>query len=183
MGWVCVVEWPLVSMRTFSVMYDHTLFYICKLPNQTSYGPFKSSWGVCVGVCVDWHTRFIIWRIIKEEKGARMDLWSRLMFYWSHTYTIDSDTGAAQKVDNLLFGKQSMHALLVFFKLMAICSRGCPELMIKSLSPLSFFPTLLMLCAEAVFLYCCRDCPSCLAHLNSISWTEFDDIYYCHTVT
>ena len=31
-----VVKWQLVSVRTFSVMYDHILFYVCKTQNQTS---------------------------------------------------------------------------------------------------------------------------------------------------
>ena len=34
--WVCVVSWHLVSVSTFSVMYDHTIFYVSKSPNQTS---------------------------------------------------------------------------------------------------------------------------------------------------
>ena len=34
--WVCVIYWHLVSIRTFGIMCDHTLFYACKSPDQTS---------------------------------------------------------------------------------------------------------------------------------------------------
>ena len=32
----CAVQWHLVSVSTFGVMYDHTLFYACKSPEQSS---------------------------------------------------------------------------------------------------------------------------------------------------
>ena len=33
---LCVIKWHQVSVRIFSVMYDHTLFLACKSPKQTS---------------------------------------------------------------------------------------------------------------------------------------------------
>ena len=57
-----VVYWHLVSVRTFSVMYDHILLDACKLPDQTSGHMLSGllSWwlqmviqsdsGVCLGM-------------------------------------------------------------------------------------------------------------------------------------
>ena len=39
---VCVDYWQMVSVRIVGVMYDHTVFYACKSPDQTSVQKLKS---------------------------------------------------------------------------------------------------------------------------------------------
>ena len=44
----CVVYWHLVSVRTFGVMHDHTLFHACKSSDQTDCQPGDCIWPVDV---------------------------------------------------------------------------------------------------------------------------------------